>query len=132
MNTSEIPYRGSKRKKLSNADIKSYETRRKPVLNPEEIFADIETPEERAMRIRLEKRAVEEARLREETLNHEFIAGRRYFIGEEGKYKTIYKADFTFIYQGKQGRHHMFRHAQGKWSRTYTDPQLIGKIIKEF
>ncbi len=36
-----------------------------------------------------------------------------------------------FRYEGKQGIHHKFMEIQGGWTRTYTDQQLIGKIIKE-
>lgn len=39
--------------------------------------------------------------------------------------------DCIFRYKGKQGIHHMFSEVHGGWTRTYTDAQLIGKIIKE-
>ncbi|MBQ3457124.1 MAG: hypothetical protein IJG36_11845, partial [Synergistaceae bacterium] len=36
-----------------------------------------------------------------------------------------------FRYEGKIGIHHSFREIRGGWTRTYTDPQLIGKHIQE-
>lgn len=39
---------------------------------------------------------------------------------------------FIFRYENKQGIHHCFREVRGGWSRTYTDTQLMGKIITEF
>ncbi len=36
-----------------------------------------------------------------------------------------------FKYEGKTGIHHKFIEVKGRWSRTYTDQQLIGKVIKE-
>ena len=132
MKSNEVTRRGSQRKKFSRAEVNAVNKKSAP--KPEEVFIsqiDIETPEEKAMRERLRKRALEEAKLRAEALNHKFIVGKKYFIGEEGKFKPLYQADFTFIYEGKQGKHHVFRHFKGNWSRTYTDPQLIGKFIKE-
>ena len=38
---------------------------------------------------------------------------------------------YVFRYEGKSGIHHKFREARGGWVRTYTDAQLIGKVIKE-
>ena len=37
----------------------------------------------------------------------------------------------VFKYVGKHGKHHCFVSIRGGWSRTYTDTQLIGKIIQE-
>lgn len=37
----------------------------------------------------------------------------------------------VFRYKGKEGIHHVFTEARGGWTRTYTDAQLIGKIIEE-
>lgn len=37
----------------------------------------------------------------------------------------------VFKYKGKEGIHHVFTEARGGWTRTYTDAQLIGKLIKE-
>ena len=37
----------------------------------------------------------------------------------------------VFKYVGKLGKHHCFVSVRGGWSRTYTDTQLIGKIIQE-
>lgn len=36
-----------------------------------------------------------------------------------------------FRYKGKDGIHHVFTEVKGGWTRTYTDAQLIGKLIKE-
>ncbi|MBQ7220717.1 MAG: helix-turn-helix transcriptional regulator [Synergistaceae bacterium] len=36
-----------------------------------------------------------------------------------------------FRYEGKDGIHHCFRETRGGWRRTYTDAQLVGKIIEE-
>ena len=38
---------------------------------------------------------------------------------------------YVFRYEGKSGIHHKFREARCGWVRTYTDAQLIGKVIKE-
>ena len=38
---------------------------------------------------------------------------------------------YVYRYVGKQGIHHCFREIHGGWSRTFTDPQLIGKKIQE-
>ena len=37
----------------------------------------------------------------------------------------------NFQYKGKDGIHHMFTNVRGGWTRTYTDAQLIGKLIEE-
>ena len=132
MKSNEVTHRSSQRKRFSQADVNA--VNKKPAPKAEEVFIsqiDMETPEEKAMRERLRKRALEEVKLRADVFNHKFTIGKKYFIGEEGKFKSLYKADFTFIYQGKQGKHHVFRHYKGNWSRTYTDAQLIGKFIKE-
>lgn len=47
--------------------------------------------------------------------------------GINPQYGTMCK----FKYEGKRGVHHCFREVRGGWTRTYTDAQLIGKIIKE-
>ena len=39
--------------------------------------------------------------------------------------------DYSFRYLGKHGRHHCFQSTLGGWTRTYTDNQLIGKVILE-
>lgn len=123
--------KGKKHRTFSQSTLRKL-TSPKPAPNPEDIFKDIETPEERAARKRLEQRAIKEAKLRAEALNHEFIVGKKYVIYGESRDKALTDKEEPFIYQCKQGKHHVFRHAYGGWSRTYTDQQLIGKIIKEF
>ena len=44
---------------------------------------------------------------------------------------TTWNNDCIFKYIGKHGIHHCFKEIHGGWSRTYTDPQLVGKYIKE-
>ncbi len=132
MKSNEVTRRGSQRKKFSQADINA--VNKKPAPKPEEVFIsqiDMETPEEKAMRERLEKRALEAAKLRAEALNHQFTVGKKYFIHNTAYVKNDDRDISIFIYQGKQGKHHVFRHYKGNWSRTYTDPQLIGKFIEE-
>lgn len=64
-------------------------------------------------------------------LNFSFTAGRNYsFRIEKGKTQSA-EENFVFSYEGKQGIHHMFREIFGKWTRTYTDAQLIRKRVKE-
>lgn len=36
-----------------------------------------------------------------------------------------------FKYEGKRGIHHNFRETSGGWTRTYTDAQLVDKLITE-
>ncbi len=38
---------------------------------------------------------------------------------------------YEFMYEGKRGEHYVFREKTGGWTRTYTEPQLIGKVIQE-
>lgn len=58
------------------------------------------------------------------------IADRCITDREENKNREAV-ADYVFRYERKQGIHHMFREVRGKWTRTYTDAQLIGKKIIE-
>lgn len=69
----------------------------------------------------------------------EFRKGQKYLvnspIGSKGQNTrggiNNMEKGFVFIYERKEGRHHMFREATGGWLRTYTDTQLIGKKITE-
>ena len=63
-----------------------------------------------------------------------FEEGQKYTIltsssGVQGIKDAV--KDCVFIYERKQGIHHMFREARGGWTRTYTDAQLVGKKIHE-
>ena len=67
-----------------------------------------------------------------------FSKGKRYFIFDSGNAKG--EADYIrpetgkgciFVYLRKEGKHHFFREERGKWIRTYTDIQLMGKNIQE-
>ena len=67
-----------------------------------------------------------------------FSNGKRYFIfdSDNGKGKSDYIRPETgkgciFVYLRKEGKHHIFREERGKWIRTYTDIQLMGKNIQE-
>ena len=62
---------------------------------------------------------------------YKFEKGHKYLILESEKDEKSPIKDCVFQYEGKQGIHHMFREERGKWTRTYTDAQLIGKLIKE-
>ena len=42
-----------------------------------------------------------------------------------------WESECAFRYEGQTGIHYVFREIHGGWTRTYTDAQLIGKIIKE-
>lgn len=50
---------------------------------------------------------------------------------KEGYCYIIGGGDYVYCYEGKQGKHHVFRETRGKWTRTYTDAQLVGKKIQE-
>ncbi len=39
--------------------------------------------------------------------------------------------EYEYAYEGKRGIHHVFRERTGGWTRTYTDAQLVGKVIQE-
>lgn len=56
-----------------------------------------------------------------------FEEGHKYRIHDMKQENDI----CVFKYEGKQGKHHMFREVRGGWMRTYTDAQLLGKQIKE-
>ena len=69
----------------------------------------------------------------------EFRKGQKYLVNSPRSKKMEYsqcgknntEKGFVFVYEGKEGRHHMFREENGGWLRTYTDNQLIGKTIEE-
>lgn len=105
---------------------------RKPAPSPNDLF---DTPSEdfnvKKVRARIKQSEEEQAKARKKALNHKFTQGKKYFIHDSSVTNSWEHESYIFIYQGKQGKHHIFRHAQGKWSRTYTDAQLIGKFIKK-
>ena len=71
-----------------------------------------------------ERKAIEDAI---KALKREFKKGGHYTINDN----KIQSNDFIFEYLSKDGIHHVFREVHGGWTRTYTDAQLIDKIIKE-
>lgn len=113
-------------RKFSQAALRNV-TQQKLMPRVEDLFDDIETPEGKAMRKRLREKALKEAKLRSEILNHKFAIGKKYVVRDS----ALTDKDEPFIYLGKQGKHHIFRHVAGGWTRTFTDPQLIGKFIQE-
>lgn len=63
-----------------------------------------------------------------------FVKDKVYYIKDKAYYikdKKDSSTDFRLVYMGKEGIHHKFYEKVGKWIVTYTDSQLIGKIIKE-
>lgn len=65
------------------------------------------------------------------TVKFQFVEGHSYQIMTTEKQEKEPVKDCIFYYEGKKGIHHMFREISGKWTRTYTDAQLIGKKIRE-
>lgn len=61
----------------------------------------------------------------------EFQAGKKYLIRNTGNPYTLNMSDHIFVYQYKQGKHHFFKHWLAGYTVTFTDPQLIGKVIQE-
>lgn len=61
-----------------------------------------------------------------------FVIDKVYYIKDKkGSGWKDLSADFRLVYMGKEGIHHKFYEKVGKWIVTYTNSQLIGKIIKE-
>ncbi|MBQ3455674.1 MAG: helix-turn-helix transcriptional regulator [Synergistaceae bacterium] len=59
-----------------------------------------------------------------------FTSGKKYVIKcQSGTLSE--QAEYVFMYEGRQGIHHVFRELNGNWTRTYTDAQLIGKKLYE-
>lgn len=58
-----------------------------------------------------------------------FEEGQKYIISDTVDRKRASVMDYVFSYEGKHVLHHMFREERGKWTRTYTDAQLVGKHI---
>ena len=95
---------------------------------PEDIFT---SNEEHTLQERLARQAFEEAELRNKILNRKFTIGKKYFLIDKGNSKPQDNESHVFTYQGKQGKHHVFKHLLGGWITTRTDAQLIGKTIQE-
>ena len=103
----------------------------KPAPKPDDFFTPDKNFYVKKVRQRLAKQEAEDAQQRKKALNHKFIQGNKYFIHDTAETQFWENEDYIFTYQGKQGKHHVFNHFKGGWCRTYTDAQLIGKIIKE-
>ena len=72
---------------------------------------------------------IEEALPLPKPVKYEFEEGRTYKIYDTQKQQ---EDDINvFRYEGKHGLHHCFRQVRVGWTRTYTDAQLVGKLIKE-
>ena len=56
-----------------------------------------------------------------------FHEGHIYRVVSSNKWES----ECVFRYEGQCGIHYVFREVRGGWTRTYTDAQLVGKIIKE-
>ena len=56
-----------------------------------------------------------------------FQEGHTYSIKSSDKWES----ECIFRYERQIGIHYVFREIRGGWTRTYTDAQLVGKIIKE-
>ena len=86
-----------------------------------------------------EKR-LQEAREGHQRMEQHFVArkcyqviNRNYHTNKAGSVlgSQCWDNDVIFVYQGKQGIHHLFTSKLGGWSRTYTDYQLVDKKIME-
>ena len=67
-------------------------------------------------------------------IQHYFVKGMCYKIFSKlasGRGWKIDNTPFVFLYVGKNGIHHTFKEFNGGWSRTYTDAQLVDKVIQE-
>lgn len=65
---------------------------------------------------------------------HSFTLGKCYKIYAKQANGHGWKIDnspFVFLYVGKNGIHHTFKEFHAGWSRTYTDAQLVDKVIQE-
>lgn len=77
----------------------------------------------------------EEAKLKEslrrrESINRSFTVGKSYMILTAPR--DVDNPSLPILrYERKDGIHHVFREVRGKWTVTYTDAQLVGKIIEE-
>ena len=67
--------------------------------------------------------------IRPQEVSFSFIGGKTYFINDTPKQSSDERN--YLVYLRKEGKHHMFRNYLGGWITCFTDPQLIGKSIKE-
>ena len=88
-------------------------------------------PAKKAVKYAAKKIEIEEAPPLPKPVKYEFAEGHRYRIYDRLNGKKPESEMCMFEYEGKDGIHHKFREVSGKWTRTYTDAQLIGKMIKE-
>ena len=103
----------------------------KPAPKPDDLFTPDKNFDVTKVRQRLDKQKAEDAKKRKEALNHKFIHGNKYFIHDSSVTNSWEKDAYIFTYQGKQGKHHVFRETRGNWTQTYTDAQLVGKKVQE-
>lgn len=111
---------------------------KKPAPKAEDLFISESEPRSdefnlKKVRERLKESEEEQVKARKKALTHKFTQGRKYFIHTHDTSDSRYWEDFMYVftYQGKSGKHHVFKNVSGDWITTFTDPQLIGKIIKE-
>lgn len=104
---------------------------------PDDLFvSEREPPSDnfnlKKVRERLRKTEDEQVKARKQALTHKFVKGCKYFIHDHDTSSTGHFDIFMYIftYQGKSGKHHVFKNSAGNWITTFTDPQLIGKVIK--
>ena len=57
-----------------------------------------------------------------------FLIGEQYSITDT-KSKVAEENKEILTYVGKTGRHHQFKNVYGGWEISFTDSQLIGKVI---
>lgn len=88
-------------------------------------------PAKKAVKYAAKKIEIEEAPPLPKQVKYEFEEGHKYRIYDRLNGKKQESEMCMFEYEGKDGIHHKFREVSGKWTRTYTDAQLIGKMIKE-
>ena len=107
--------------------------------NLDAIFADCPPPSENDTTPCRKKRyynAEEEAtkKLAEniKAISRTFTEGQCYTISETPSSANANTIQQSILqYERKEGIHHVFREIRGKWIVTYTDAQLIGKIIRQ-
>lgn len=92
---------------------------------------DIDTPNDSPLRSQVlrdeERKKTEDLAKKIKNIAKTFDEGKCYSITEKNEILNTY----VFRYERKDGIHHCFREIHGNWTRTYTDAQLIDKVIKE-
>ena len=107
--------KGSKHRRVSDALMRGL-TSKKSGIAIDDLFVDVKPLKQEA-----EPKKIE----------FEFKTGCKYVIRDTGNIKAAQNLDNILIYQCRQGKHHFFKHWKAGWTITFTDPQLIGKIIQE-